>query len=112
MTFRKDPLQQLELAVEAVFKSWNTPRAITYRNIEGIRGLLGTAVNVQSMVYGNMGEDSGTGVMFTRDNTTGDDSLHGDFLINAQGEDVVAGIRETQHIGELGKWSPEIAKPA
>lgn len=106
--FPQDPLEQLELAVEAVFKSWNTPRAKSYRQIEGIRGLLGTAVNVQAMAYGNMGDDCGTGVMFTRDNTTGDNQLHGDFLINAQGEDVVAGIRETQPISEIGKWSKEI----
>ena len=85
--FPQDPYVQLEKAIEAVFRSWNTPRAIKYREIEDIRGLLGTAVNVQSMVYGNMGDDSGTGVCFTRDNTTGDNHLHGDFLINAQGED-------------------------
>ncbi|MCA9179287.1 MAG: pyruvate, phosphate dikinase [Planctomycetales bacterium] len=108
--FPQDPMEQLELAVEAVFKSWNTPRAIKYREIEGIRGLLGTAVNVQSMVYGNMGDDSATGVMFTRDNTTGNNSLHGDFLVNAQGEDVVAGIRETQHIEEIGQWNKAIEK--
>ena len=106
--FPQDPLEQLELAVEAVFKSWNTPRAITYRQIEGIRGLLGTAVNVQAMAYGNMGEDCGTGVMFTRDNTTGENCLHGDFLVNAQGEDVVAGIRETEPIADIGKWSKDI----
>ena len=108
--FPQDPLEQLELAIEAVFKSWNTPRAITYRNIEGIRGLLGTAVNVQSMVYGNMGEDSGTGVMFTRDNTTGKNVLHGDYLVNAQGEDVVAGIRQTEPISAIGKWNKAIEK--
>ena len=108
--FPQDPMLQLEKAIEAVFKSWNTPRAVRYREIEGIRGLLGTAVNVQSMVYGNMGDDSGTGVCFTRDNATGQNVLHGDFLINAQGEDVVAGIRETQPIADLGKWNAKIMK--
>ena len=108
--FPQDPMQQLELAIEAVFKSWNTPRAITYRTIEGIRGLKGTAVNVQSMVYGNMGDDSGTGVLFTRDNTTGKNVLHGDYLVNAQGEDVVAGIRQTEPISAIGKWNKTIEK--
>ena len=108
--FPQNPLKQLEKAIEAVFRSWNTPRAVKYRDIEGIRGLLGTAVNVQSMVYGNMGDDSGTGVCFTRNNATGANQLHGDFLINAQGEDVVAGIRETQPIGEIGKWNKAIER--
>ena len=108
--FPQDPLKQLELAIQAVFASWNTHRAVRYREIEGIRGLLGTAVNVQSMVYGNMGDDSGTGVCFTRYNTTGQNKLHGDFLINAQGEDVVAGIRPTQHISEIGKWNKQVEK--
>jgi pyruvate,orthophosphate dikinase len=108
--FPQDPIVQLQKAIEAVFRSWNTPRAIKYREIEDIRGLVGTAVNVQSMVYGNMGDDSGTGVCFTRDNTTGDNRLHGDFLINAQGEDVVAGMRETQPIADIGKWNKAIER--
>ena len=93
--FPQDPLKQLELAIQAVFGSWNTARAVRYREIEGIRGLLGTAVNVQSMVYGNMGDDSGTGVAFTRNPNTGENKFFGEFLINAQGEDVVAGIRHS-----------------
>ncbi len=80
--FPQDPLLQLEKSIEAVFRSWNTPRAAKYREIENIRGLLGTAVNVQSMVYGNMGDDCGTGVCFTRNNATGENILHGDFLVN------------------------------
>ena len=108
--FPQDPYRQLELSIEAVFKSWHTPRAVRYREIEGIRGLKGTAVNVQSMVYGNMGDDSGTGVCFTRNNATGENKLHGDYLINAQGEDVVAGIRETEPISEIGKWSKKAEK--
>ena len=84
---------QLEMAIEAVFKSWMGDRAFEYRQIEGISGLLGTAVNVQSMVFGNMGDDSGTGVAFTRNPGTGENKFYGEFLINAQGEDVVAGIR-------------------
>ena len=108
--FPQDPLEQLELSVRAVFASWNTPRAVRYREIEGIRGLKGTAVNVQSMAYGNMGDDSGTGVLFTRNNATGENVLHGDFLINAQGEDVVAGIRETQPISAIGDWNSAIAE--
>ncbi|MGB6045670.1 MAG: pyruvate, phosphate dikinase [Pirellulales bacterium] len=106
--FPQDPLLQLEKSIEAVFRSWNTPRAAKYREIENIRGLLGTAVNVQSMVYGNMGDDCGTGVCFTRNNATGENILHGDFLVNAQGEDVVAGIRETQSIADVGKWNAAI----
>src|SRR5688572_11887405 len=91
--FPQDPLKQLELAIEAVFKSWMQPRAVKYRQVENITGLLGTAVNVQSMVFGNMGDDSGTGVAFTRDPATGENKFYGEFLVNAQGEDVVAGIR-------------------
>jgi pyruvate, orthophosphate dikinase len=106
--FPQDPLQQLELAVEAVFKSWHTPRAVRYREVENIRGLLGTAVNVQSMVYGNMGDDSGTGVAFTRDPSTGKNEFYGEFLINAQGEDVVAGIRTPQPVAELKKWNRKV----
>ena len=105
--FPQDPFQQLILAIEAVFKSWHTPRAIRYREVENIQGLLGTAVNVQSMVYGNMGEDSGTGVAFTRNPSTGENKFYGEFLINAQGEDVVAGIRTPQPVDEMPGWSAE-----
>jgi pyruvate,orthophosphate dikinase len=106
--FPQDPLQQLELAIEAVFRSWNTPRAIRYRQVENIRGLLGTAVNVQSMAYGNMGEDSGTGVAFTRNPSTGANEFYGEFLINAQGEDVVAGIRTPRHVDEMPAWNKQV----
>ncbi len=108
--FPQDPLQQLELAIEAVFKSWQTPRAIKYRQLEGIRGLLGTAVNVQSMAYGNMGDDSGTGVAFTRDPSTGKNDFYGEFLVNAQGEDVVAGIRTPLPFSEMPKWNKAVHK--
>ncbi len=91
--FPQNPEDQLWISVNAVFNSWNNPRAIAYREINEIRGLIGTAVNVQTMVFGNMGEDSGTGVGFTRDPSTGKNALYGEFLMNAQGEDVVAGIR-------------------
>jgi pyruvate,orthophosphate dikinase len=106
--FPQDPYHQLEKAVEAVFKSWNIPRAIRYREINEITGLLGTAVNVQTMVFGNMGEDSGTGVAFTRDPSSGDNEFYGEFLVNAQGEDVVAGIRTPQNVDEMVKWRPDI----
>jgi pyruvate, orthophosphate dikinase len=106
--FPQNPFQQLEKAVEAVFSSWNIPRAITYRRINDIRDLLGTAVNIQSMVFGNMGEDSGTGVAFTRDPSTGANEFYGEFLINAQGEDVVAGIRTPQPVSKMEKWRPKI----
>ena len=106
--FPQDPYRQLEKAIEAVFRSWNTPRAIAYRRINEIRGLQGTAVNVQSMVFGNMGDDSGTGVAFTRDPTTGKNDFYGEFLINAQGEDVVAGIRTPHPVSEMNQWRPEI----
>ncbi len=102
--FPQDPLKQLLRAVEAVFRSWNTPRAVRYREVEGIRGLLGTAVNIQSMAYGNTGEDSGTGVAFTRNPSTGQNKFYGEFLINAQGEDVVAGIRTPLAVAEMPKW--------
>ncbi len=102
--FPQDPLKQLELAIEAVFKSWNSDKAISYRRIEGIVGLKGTAVNVQSMVFGNMGDDSGTGVAFTRNPSTGENKFYGEFLVNAQGEDVVAGIRTPQPVAEMPKW--------
>ncbi|NND98322.1 MAG: pyruvate, phosphate dikinase, partial [Pirellulaceae bacterium] len=108
--FPQNPLKQLELSIQAVFGSWNTSRAVRYREIEGIRGLLGTAVNVQSMVYGNMGEDSGTGVAFTRNPNTGENKFFGEFLINAQGEDVVAGIRTPQPVAEMPKWNRAVHK--
>lgn len=106
--FPTDPWEQLQLAIEAVFKSWNNPRAITYREVEKIPHDLGTAVNVQSMVFGNMGGDSGTGVCFTRNPATGEKELYGEFLFNAQGEDVVAGIRTPIHIDELAQTMPDI----
>ncbi|MBN2582293.1 MAG: pyruvate, phosphate dikinase, partial [Planctomycetes bacterium] len=91
--FPSEPRKQLELAINAVIKSWQAPRAIKYRQLNNISGLKGTAVNVQAMVYGNMGDTSGTGVCFTRDPATGENVFYGEFLMNAQGEDVVAGIR-------------------
>ncbi|MGC8843116.1 MAG: pyruvate, phosphate dikinase [bacterium] len=106
--FPEDPLEQLKMAIEAVFKSWNNPRAIAYREREKIPHDLGTAVNVQSMVFGNMGEDSGTGVAFTRDVATGEKRIYGEFLFNAQGEDVVAGIRTPLKIEDLERRMPEI----
>ncbi len=106
--FPQDPYQQLEKSIEAVFKSWNTPRAVRYREINEITGLLGTAVNIQTMVFGNMGEDSGTGVAFTRNPSTGLNEFYGEFLINAQGEDVVAGIRTPKNISEMSDWKSEI----
>ncbi len=108
--FRKIRCEQLELAIEAVFASWNTTRAVRYREVENIRGLLGTAVNVQSMVYGNMGDDSGTGVGFTRNPSTGENKFFGEFLVNAQGEDVVAGIRTPQPVAEMSKWNRNVYK--
>jgi len=106
--FPQNPLEQLEKAVTAVFASWNNHRAVAYREIEGIRGLLGTAVNVQAMVYGNTGDDSGTGVAFTRDKATGKNEFTGDFLVNAQGEDVVAGIRTPGQISDIKKWNKKV----
>jgi len=103
--FPQDPMKQLELAIEAVFKSWNADRAISYRRIAGITGLSGTAVNVQAMVYGNMGDDSGTGVAFTRNPSTGENVFYGEFLVNAQGEDVVAGIRTPKSVDEMPSWN-------
>lgn len=105
--FPEDPYEQLKLATEAVFKSWNGKRAVDYRNAAGIRHDLGTAVNIQTMVFGNMGDTSGTGVAFTRDPATGENILYGDYLINAQGEDVVAGIRNTSKIQFMGNELPE-----
>ncbi|MCT4585257.1 MAG: pyruvate, phosphate dikinase [Peptostreptococcaceae bacterium] len=99
--FPQNPKEQLLLAVEAVFRSWNNPRAIIYRKINDIPNNLGTAVNIQSMVFGNMGDDSGTGVAFTRNPATGEHKVFGEFLMNAQGEDVVAGIRTPKDISKL-----------
>jgi pyruvate,orthophosphate dikinase len=106
--FPNDPEDQLKLAIDAVFSSWNNKRAITYRNLNGIPHNLGTAVNIQAMVFGNMGDDSGTGVAFTRDPATGDTAFYGEYLMDAQGEDVVAGIRTPHHISELEKVMPKI----
>nr|CAB3465285.1 unnamed protein product [Digitaria exilis] len=102
-----DPKKQLELAVLAVFNSWDSPRAKKYRSINQISGLVGTAVNVQSMVFGNMGETSGTGVLFTRNPSTGENKLYGEFLVNAQGEDVVAGIRTPEDLDKMKEVMPE-----
>lgn len=106
--FPSDPFEQMRLAIEAVFKSWNGKRAVDYRNAAGIPHDLGTAVNIVTMVFGNMGWDSGTGVAFTRDPATGEKVLYGDYLLNAQGEDVVAGIRNTKKIQELERDLPEV----
>ncbi|MCC6613892.1 MAG: pyruvate, phosphate dikinase [Anaerolineae bacterium] len=106
--FPQDPLRQLHLAIEAVFKSWNGKRAIDYRNAAGIAHNLGTGVNVQTMVFGNMGNKSGTGVAFTRNPSTGEKKLFGDYLMNAQGEDVVAGIRTPNPISQLENENPEV----
>ena len=108
MDFPQDPDEQLKMAVEAVFKSWNNDRAKVYRRINNIPDGLGTAVNVQVMVFGNMGGDCGTGVAFTRNPSTGENKLYGEFLINAQGEDVVAGIRTPREIEELRNVMPAI----
>ena len=106
--FPQEPRTQLINSVEAVFRSWNNPRAVSYRRFNDIPSSWGTAVNVQEMVYGNMGDDSGTGVAFTRNPATGEKKLFGEFLINAQGEDVVAGIRTPKEIEQLKKIMPEI----
>ena len=107
-TFPNDPVIQLRAAIEAVFKSWNTERAKTYRRMERIPDDLGTAVNVQMMVFGNMGRTSGTGVAFTRNPITGKRELYGDYLVNAQGEDVVAGVRDTEPIRALKRHMPKV----
>lgn len=99
--FPENPMDQLKFAVNAVFKSWNSSRAIKYREISHISGLIGTGVNVQAMVFGNMSEKSATGVCFTRNPSTGEDKLYGEYLVNAQGEDVVAGIRTPMPIKEM-----------
>ena len=108
--FPQDGREQLTHAVDAVFGSWNSPRAIRYRELNGITGLLGTAVNVQAMVFGNMGEDCGTGVCFTRNPSTGKKEFYGEFLMNAQGEDVVAGIRTPIELKGLSKVMPDAYK--
>jgi pyruvate,orthophosphate dikinase len=109
-TFPQDPVTQLMEAIEAVFKSWNNERAIVYRRMNDIPSSWGTAVNVQEMVYGNSGDNSGTGVAFTRNPSTGENKLYGEYLINAQGEDVVAGIRTPEHISTLEEKMPEVYK--
>ncbi|MCI6378674.1 MAG: pyruvate, phosphate dikinase [Clostridiales bacterium] len=106
--FPQDPTTQLMEAVKAVFRSWDNPRAIYYRRMNDIPGDWGTAVNVQSMVFGNMGETSGTGVAFTRNPSTGEKKLYGEYLLNAQGEDVVAGIRTPEPISHLQEQMPEV----
>lgn len=105
--FPQDPLKQIELATEAVFESWNGKRAVDYRRATNIPDDLGTAVNICTMVFGNMGWDSGTGVAFTRNPATGEKKLYGEYLLNAQGEDVVAGIRNTDPIDHMGETLPE-----
>ena len=108
--FPQDPAQQLMEAIKAVFRSWNNERAILYRKLNNISDKLGTAVNVQAMVFGNMGDTSGTGVAFTRNPATGENCLYGEFLVNAQGEDVVAGIRTPRPIREMAETFPEVYK--
>jgi len=106
--FPNDPKVQLQKAIDAVFASWNNPRAVKYRQLYEIKGLLGTAVNVQAMVFGNMGDHSATGVCFTRNPSTGENKFYGEFLINAQGEDVVAGIRTPEPISDLEEKMQEV----
>jgi pyruvate,orthophosphate dikinase len=106
--FPEDPMEQLWGAIGAVFGSWMAEKAVTYRRVEKITGLLGTAVNVVQMVFGNTGDNSGTGVCFTRDPSTGEEVFYGDYLTNAQGEDVVAGIRTPVHLTELKKLMPKV----
>ncbi len=106
--FPQDPWRQLEMAIEAVFRSWNNERAVTYRNQEKIPHDLGTACNVQAMVFGNMGDDSGTGVAFTRDPSTGERKIYGEFLPNAQGEDVVAGVHTPLPLSALRDLMPDV----
>jgi pyruvate,orthophosphate dikinase len=108
--FPQSPWEQLKAARDAVFKSWNNPRAITYRHLNDIPADLGTAVNIQAMVFGNMGETSATGVGFTRNPSTGKKEFYGEYLTNAQGEDVVAGIRTPKHISHLSKEMPKVYK--
>ena len=106
--FPQDPRKQLDLAISAVFSSWNNPRAILYRKLNDIDDKMGTAVNVQTMVFGNMGETSGTGVAFSRNPATGENVLYGEYLMNAQGEDVVAGVRTPEPISHLHDLMPEV----
>src|SRR5215831_9286080 len=106
--FPDDPMEQLWGAIGAVFGSWMAEKAVTYRRVEKITGLLGTAVNVVQMVFGNTGENSGTGVCFTRDPSSGEKTFYGDYLVNAQGEDVVAGIRTPMHLNEMAKTMPKV----
>ena len=108
--FPQDPLEQMYAAINAVFNSWNNYRAIRYREINGIKGLIGTAVNIQAMVFGNLGDDSGTGVCFTRNPSTGEAKFYGEYLMNAQGEDVVAGIRTPLAVSTLEQQNPAIYK--
>jgi pyruvate, orthophosphate dikinase len=108
--FPQDVQAQLEMSRDAVFRSWNNPRAITYRKLNDIPSDLGTGVNIQAMVFGNMGETSATGVGFTRDPSTGKKEFYGEYLTNAQGEDVVAGIRTPRHISNLAKEMPKVYK--
>ncbi len=110
--FPQDPTEQLWGAIGAVFRSWQTPRAVTYRRLHGIPEEWGTAVNVQAMVFGNMGDDCATGVAFTRNPSTGENAFYGEYLVNAQGEDVVAGIRTPQHLTIAGKKSMRSTMPA
>ncbi|KAG6609704.1 pyruvate, phosphate dikinase [Phytophthora cinnamomi] len=109
-SFPSDPWEQMRMGIEAVFRSWNIPRAVKYREINKITGLKGTAVNVQAMVYGNINDQSCTGVLFTRNPANGENKLYGEFLLNAQGEDVVAGIRTPQPISELAQKMPTVYK--
>ena len=106
--FPQDPIEQLQASIDAVFGSWNNPKAIKYREINGIKALKGTAVNVQCMVFGNFGDDSGTGVCFSRDPSTGENYFYGEYLMNAQGEDVVAGIRTPQKLKTLAEENDSI----
>src|SRR5579863_7078556 len=108
--FPEDPEEQLWGAIGAVFGSWMAEKAVTYRRVEKITGLLGTAVNVVQMVFGNIGDNSGTGVCFTRDPSTGEKTFYGDFLVNAQGEDVVAGIRTPMHLSQMATRMPKVYK--
>src|SRR6202040_3753249 len=105
--FPENPEEQLWGAIGAVFESWMADKAVTYRRVERITGLIGTAVNVMQMVFGNTGETSGTGVCFTRDPSTGEKIFYGDYLVNAQGEDVVGGIRTPMHLSEMKRTMPK-----
>ncbi|MDD5658793.1 MAG: pyruvate, phosphate dikinase [Actinomycetota bacterium] len=110
ISFPQEPMEQLKMAINAVFSSWNNKRAITYRNLNDIPHDLGTAVNIQAMVFGNMGDNSGTGVAFTRNPSTGEKKVYGEYLTNAQGEDVVAGIRTPKDLDKLNYEMPAIYK--